>query len=100
MSATIAVVGLMTVTLNRHGMVGSMGRVASAGDSTAMEPFSSLLQKNVLNQRSWPTSQGLHLAIVVRIERTYRRQRPQDALGGLTPVELEAKLAPPRALAA
>lgn len=90
----------MATALNRHGMVGSMGRVASAGDNAAMESFWSLLQKNVLNQRPWPTRQELRLAIVVWIERKYHRQRPQDALGGLTPVEFEAKLTQSRDLAA
>jgi len=90
----------MAAALNRHGMVGSMGRVASAGDNAAMESFWSLLQKNVLNQRAWVSRQQLRLAIVVWIERKYHRQRPQDALGGLTPIEFEAKLARPRALAA
>jgi len=90
----------MAATLNRHGMVGSMGRVASAGDNAAMESFWSLLQKNVLNRRTWSSRHELRLAIVVWIERKYHRQRPQDALGGLTPIEFEAKLARPRALAA
>lgn len=90
----------MAAALNRHGMVGSMGRVASAGDNAAMESFWALLQKNVLNQRTWQTRQQLRLAIVVWIERKYHRQRPQDALGGLTPIEYEAKLARPRALVA
>ncbi len=35
--------------LNRHGMVGSIGRVGAAGDNAAMESFFSLLQKNVLD---------------------------------------------------
>ncbi len=39
--------------LHRHGMVGSMGRVGAAGDNAAMESFFSLLQKNVLDRRSW-----------------------------------------------
>ncbi len=64
------------------------------------DSFWSLLQKNVLNQRSWTTRQQLRLAIVIWIERKYRRQRPQDALGGLTPVEFEAKLTPAANLAA
>ena len=90
----------MAAALNRHGMVGSMGRVASAGDNAAMESFWALLQKNVLDQRTWPTRQQLRLAIVVWIERKYHRQRPQDALGGLTPVEYETKLTPAASLAA
>ena len=90
----------MAHALNHHGMVGSMGRVASAGDNAAMESFWSLLQTNVLNQRRWATRQELRLAIVVWIERKYHRQRPQDALGGLTPIEYEATIDPTQAPAA
>ena len=35
--------------LNRHGLVGSMGRTGTAGDNASMESFIALLQKNVLN---------------------------------------------------
>ena len=38
--------------LARHGMVGSMGQVGSAGDNAAMESFFALLQKNVLDRRT------------------------------------------------
>jgi transposase InsO family protein len=86
--------------LNRHGMVGSMGRVGAAGDNAAMESFWSLLQTNVLNQRRWATRQELRLAIVVWIERKYHRQRPQDSLGGLTPIEYEDKITTNTAAAA
>lgn len=86
--------------LNRHGMVGSMGRVGAAGDNAAMESFWSLLQTNVLNQRRWATRQELRLAIVVWIERKYHRQRPQDSLGGLTPIEYENKITARTAAAA
>ena len=37
--------------LSMNGLAGSMGRVASAADNSAMESFHSLLQKNVLDQR-------------------------------------------------
>jgi transposase InsO family protein len=90
----------MAAALNRHGMVGSMGRVASAGDNAAMESFWSLLQTNVLNQQRWRTRQDLRLAIVVWIEKKYHRQRGQDALGGLTPIEFEATITTTRALVA
>ena len=83
-----------------HRMAGSMGRVAAAGDNAAMESFWSLLQTNVLNQQRWGTRQELRLAIVVWIERKYHRQRAQDTLGGLTPIEFEAKLTEPLTLAA
>lgn len=86
--------------LTRHRLVGSMGRVASCGDNAAMESFFSLLQKNVLDRRSWTTRGELRIAIVTWIERTYHRRRRQAALGRLTPVEFEAIMNTPAALAA
>lgn len=81
--------------LNRNHMVGSMGRVGAAGDNAAMESFFSLLQKNVLNRRSWETRDELRIAIVTWIERTYHRRRRQDALGRLTPIEYELIMTAP-----
>jgi putative transposase len=75
--------------LNRHTMVGSMGRVGAAGDNAAMESFFAFLQKNVLNRRPWATREELRIAIVTWIERTYHRRRRRAALGRLTPVEYE-----------
>ena len=86
--------------LTRHRMVGSMGRVGAAGDNAAMESFFSLLQKNVLNRRSWATRDELRIAIVTWIERTYHRRRRQAALGRLTPIEFETIMNTPAALAA
>lgn len=70
--------------LDRHRMVGSIGRVGAAGDNAAMESFFSLLQKNVLDRRNWTTSEELRIAIVSWVERTYHpatptsRTRPAD----------------------
>ena len=75
--------------INRHTMVGSMGRVGAAGDNAAMESFFSLLQKNVLDRRTWATREELRIAIVTWIERTYHRRRRQAGLGRLTPIEYE-----------
>ena len=69
-------------------MVGSMGRVGACGDNAAMESFFSLLQKNVLDRRSWATREQLRIAIITWIERTYHRRRRQDALGRLTLIGL------------
>jgi putative transposase len=76
--------------LRNNQLVGSMGRVASAGDNAAMESFNSLLQNNVLDTRRWETREELQLAIVTWIERTYHRRRRQRALGKMTPIEYEA----------
>ncbi len=70
-------------------MVGSMGRVGTAGDSAAMESFFSLLQKNVPNRKTWVTRDELRSAIVAWVERTYHRRRRQARLGRLTPIEYE-----------
>lgn len=86
--------------LNRHHMVGSMGRVGAAGNNAAMESFFALLQKNVLDRRKWATSEELRIAIVTWIERTYHRRRRQAALGRLTPIEFETIMTAPATQAA
>ncbi|WP_110241166.1 IS3 family transposase, partial [Nocardioides gilvus] len=86
--------------LNRHDMVGSMGRVGACGDNAAMESFFALLQKNVLDRRSWATREDLRIAIVTWIERTYHRRRRQDRLGRLTPIEFETIMTTPATQAA
>lgn len=80
---------IFLAALKAAGLIGSMGRVASAGDNAAMESFNSLLQKNVLNRKTWATRDELHHEIVYWIEHTYNRRRRQRALGRLTPVEYE-----------
>lgn len=86
--------------LNRHDMVGSMGKVGACGDNAAMESFFALLQKNVLDRRPWRTREELRIAIVTWIERTYHRRRRQAALGRLTPIEYETIMTPQAASAA
>lgn len=65
-----------------------------------MESFFALLQKNVLDRRSWPTREELRIAIVTWIERTYHRRRRQIGLGRLTPIEYETIMTPPASQAA
>ena len=86
--------------LGRHELVGSMGRVGAAGDNAAMESFFALLQKNVLDRRTWATREDLRIAMVTWIERTYHRRRRQTRLGRLTPVEYETIMTTPAAQAA
>ncbi len=86
--------------LKRSGLRGSMGRVGACGDNAAMESFFSLLQKNVLDRKSWGTREELRVAIVHWIEARYHRKRRQRRLGKLTPVEFEAIMMDAVALAA
>ena len=90
----------MLRALSRHRMVGSMGRVGSSGDNAAMESFFALLQKNVLDRRTWATREQLRIAMVTWIERTYHRRRRQARLGRLTPIEFETIMNTTVALAA
>jgi len=86
--------------LEYHGLVGSMGRVSAAGDNAAMESVSALLQNNVLNRRAWINREQLRSAIVVWIEKKYRRKHRQAAFGRVTPVEFETMIPRPVVLAA
>ena len=90
----------VVANLKRHGLTGSMGRVGACGDNAAMESFFALLQKNVLDRRSWSTREELRLAIVSWIEGKYHRKRRQRRLGKLTPVEFELIMKPTARLAA
>ena len=87
------------LTLSSAGLRGSMGRVGAAGDNAAMESFFALLQKNVLNRRTWATREQRVLAPVTLPPRSPRDRdldrtdlpptRRQERLGRLTPIEFE-----------
>ena len=64
-----------------------------------MESSFALLQKNVLDRRSWTTREQL-IAMVIWIERTYHQHRHQARRGRLTPIEFEAIVNQTVALAA
>jgi putative transposase len=81
-------------------MVESVGRVASCVDNAALISFFSRPQMNVLNRRSWTTLNELRIAIMTRIESTRHRRRRQSRPSRLTPIEFEAIMNTPAALAA
>ena len=64
------------------------------------QSFFALLQKNVLDRRSWATRDHLRIEIITWIERTYHRRRRQARLGRLTPIEYEMIMTPQTATAA
>lgn len=90
--------------LNRHHLIGSMGKVGAAGDNAEMESFFALLQRNVLDRKRWRTREELRIAIIppqaggapTWIERTYHRRRRQARLGQLTPIEYDGHHEPRR----
>jgi transposase InsO family protein len=86
--------------LDGHRMIGSIEWIGAVGDNAAMESFFSLLQKNILDRRTWATRLELRVAIVTWIEKTYHRRRRQAALGQLPPVEYETVMTAPALQAA
>jgi transposase InsO family protein len=80
---------VLVATLRSSGLAGSMGRAGACGGNAAMESFSALLQKNVLDRQRWSGREQLRLAILTWIERTHHRRRRQRRPGRLTPIEYE-----------
>ena len=74
------------------------GNVGTAADNATAESFFALLQKNVLNTRSWATRDQPRIAIVTWIERTYKQR--QNRPGRLTPATYETITTPTTAQAA
>jgi putative transposase len=87
-------------TLRTDGLIGSMGRVASAGDDAAMESFVALLQNNALYRHSWETHEGLTVAIISCIEMTSHQRHRQRGFSRMIPKELKPAMTRHTAIAA
>ena len=77
--------------LRTAGLLGSMGRVASAVDNSMMESFFGTLQLELLDRRSWTTRAELAPAIFEWIEGWYNPRRRHTSIGDLSPVEYERR---------
>ena len=77
--------------LRTAGLLGSMGRVASAVDNSMMESFFGTLQLELLDRRSWTTRAELASAIFEWIEGWYNPRRRHTSIGDLSPVEYERR---------
>jgi len=75
--------------MRQAGLMGSMGKVASAYDNALMESFWGSMQLELLDRRSWPTRSELATGIFEWIEAFYNRSRRHSALGYLSPAEFE-----------
>ena len=74
--------------LRSAGLLGSMGRVASALDNSMMESFFGTMQRELLDRKAWATRTELARAIFEWIEGWYNPRR-HTSIGGLSPVEYE-----------
>lgn len=76
--------------LRAAGLLGSMGRVASSVDNTMVESFWSTMQRELLDTRSWASTEELSAAIFEWIEAWYNPRRRHSSLGNLAPAQFEA----------
>ena len=77
--------------LRAAGLLGSMGRVASALDNSMMESFFGTLQRELLDRQSWTTRAELAGAIFEWIEGWYNPRRRHTSIGDLSPVDYERR---------
>ena len=81
--------------LRAAGLLGSMGRVASAVDNSMMESFWATMQRELLNRRPhWTSRSELAAAIFEWIEAWYNPHRRHTSIGDLSPVDYERAHAP------
>ena len=76
--------------LRAAGLLGSMGRVASSVDNTMVESYWSTMQRELLDTRTWASTDQLSAAIFEWIEAWYNPRRRHSGLGNLAPAEYEA----------
>jgi transposase InsO family protein len=79
--------------LRQAGLLGSMGRVASALDNAMMESFFGTLQRELLDRSAWMTRKELARAIFEWIEGWYNPRRRHTSIGFRSPVDYEQMLA-------
>jgi putative transposase len=80
---------LFGTKLREAGLMGSMGKVASAYDNALMESFFGSMQIELLDRSSWETRAELAGAMFEWIEAFYNPTRRHSALGYLSPIEFE-----------
>lgn len=76
--------------LREAGLLGSMGKVATAYDNALMESFWGSMQIELLDRRTWDTRDQLANAIFEWIEAWYNPHRRHSALGYQSPISYEA----------
>jgi putative transposase len=75
--------------LREAGLLGSMGRVASAFDNAMIESFFGSMQIELLDRRIWTTRAELATAIFEYIEAFYNPVRRHSALDYRSPIDYE-----------
>ena len=84
---------LLGKTMREHGMRPSMGSVASPWDNAPTESFMGILKRERAHRRTFETREQAQLEMFEYIETFYNRPRMHSALGFMSPMEFEGKMA-------
>ncbi len=78
-------------TLQKAGLVGSLGTVDDALDNAVAESFFATLQTELLDRYRWSSRSVLRRGIFDHVEAFYNRRRRHSALGYLNPIDYERR---------
>jgi len=84
---------LIGKTMKKHGVRPSMGSVASPWDNAPTESFMGILKRECVHRRTFATRDEAQMEIFRYVEGFYNRLRMHSALGFMSPMEYEEKMA-------
>ncbi len=84
---------LLGKTMREHGMRPSMGSVASPWDNAPAESFMGILKRECVHRKTFETRGQAQIEIFEYIEAFFNRLRMHSALGFMSPMEFEEKMA-------
>lgn len=84
---------LLSKTMREHGILPSMGAIASPWDNAVTESLMSTIKAECIHHRTFETREIAQIELFEYIEVFYNRLRLHSALGNLSPVEFEEKMA-------
>jgi putative transposase len=73
-----------------NGVILSVSRKGECWDNAVAESFFATIKRELINDRAWPTRDGLHRAVFNYIEGWYNTRRLHSSLGYLSPAEYES----------
>ena len=79
--------------LRTHGIVPSMSRVGDCWDNAVAESFFATLKRELVSRTRWQSRREAHRALAAFIDCWYNHQRRHSALGFVSPVAYERRLA-------
>ena len=89
---------LLGKTMRERGIRPSMGSVASPWDNAPTESFMGILKRECVHRKTFETREQAQIEIFEYIETFYNRLRTHSALGFMSPVEFEEKMAEEKAV--